>query len=80
MTKRIIDGVVDLTKVPGESEKEYFLKVANNKDAILVKMSDLRHNTKLERIKGMTEKDVKRIVKYNKMYYALEKELKKYAA
>lgn len=38
--------------------------------------ADLRHNTDIRRLKGVTEKDIKRIEKYHKMYLEIEKKLK----
>jgi len=35
-------------------------------------MADLRHNSDIRRLKGVTEKDIKRIEKYNKMYDVLK--------
>lgn len=71
-SERVIEGIRCLTKVPGESEEEYLAKVMSNKDAIIVKLADLRHNSDIRRLKGVTEKDIKRIEKYHKMYLALK--------
>jgi len=72
MTERIIEGVRALTKIPGETTDEYKAKIKSSKDAILVKMADLRHNSDIRRLKGVTEKDVKRIEKYHKFYLELK--------
>jgi (p)ppGpp synthase/HD superfamily hydrolase len=69
---RVIDGIRCLTKVPGESPEEYLAKVMSNHDAILVKLADLRHNSDIRRLKGVTDKDIKRIEKYHKMYLVLK--------
>jgi (p)ppGpp synthase/HD superfamily hydrolase len=71
-SERVIEGIRCLTKVPGETEEEYLAKVMSNKDAILVKLADLRHNSDIRRLKGVTEKDIKRIEKYHRMYMALK--------
>jgi hypothetical protein len=42
-----------------------------NEDAMRVKMSDLRHNTDIRRLKGVTEKDIARLAKYNQFYLEL---------
>jgi len=47
-------------------------KVMSNPDAIRVKLADLRHNSDIRRLKGVTEKDIKRIEKYHKMYLILK--------
>ena len=69
---RVIEGIRCLTKVPGETEEEYLTKVMSNPDAIRVKLADLRHNSDIRRLKGVTEKDVRRIEKYHRMYMALK--------
>jgi (p)ppGpp synthase/HD superfamily hydrolase len=72
MTDRIIEGIRCMTKVPGETIDEYKAKVKSNKDAILVKMCDLRHNSDIRRLKGVTEKDIKRVEKYHQFYMELK--------
>lgn len=73
MSQRVIDGVKALTKERGESYEEYQQKVFANKDAIRVKMADLRHNMDIRRLKGIsTEKDVQRLVRYGKFYQDLK--------
>lgn len=63
-SERVIDGVRALTKVPGESYDEYLARVSANRDAVLVKLADLTHNTDIRRLKGATEKDIQRTAKY----------------
>jgi guanosine-3',5'-bis(diphosphate) 3'-pyrophosphohydrolase len=70
-TERIIDGIKSLTKVPGESYDEYKAKVKANPDAVSVKMADLKHNTRIERLKGVTAKDMARMEKYFIFYIEL---------
>jgi (p)ppGpp synthase/HD superfamily hydrolase len=67
-TDRIVDGIKALTKVPGETYDEYKEKVFANEDAMRVKMADLRHNTDIRRLKGVTEKDIRRMAKYHAFY------------
>ena len=50
--------------------------IATNLDAVLVKMEDLRDNSDITRLKGVTEKDLKRTEKYHKSFIRL-KEAKK---
>lgn len=71
-TERIIQGIAALTKNPGESYDEYKLRVKDNPDAIKVKMADLRHNTDVRRLKGVTEKDIARMEKYHRFYLELQ--------
>ena len=67
-TERVIQGIRDLTKLRGETYDEYKLRVMSNEDAMRVKMADLRHNTDIRRLKGVTEKDLVRIEKYHRFY------------
>lgn len=67
-TERIIFAVHALTKQPGQSYDQYKHEVMANKDAMRVKMADLRHNTDIRRLKGVTQKDVDRMAKYNQFY------------
>lgn len=71
-SERVIEGIRCLTKVPGESHEEYLEKVKSNKDAIRVKLCDLRHNSDIRRLKGITPKDIARIEKYHQMYLELK--------
>jgi guanosine-3',5'-bis(diphosphate) 3'-pyrophosphohydrolase len=71
-TERIIDGIRAMTKVPGETNDEYMVRIKANPDAIRCKLADLRHNSDIRRLKGVTEKDVKRIAKYHSMYLELK--------
>ena len=73
ITERVIDGIASLTKIPGETYDEYKIRVMANPDAILVKMADLRHNTDIRRLKGITEKDIARMTKYHTFYMELKK-------
>jgi guanosine-3',5'-bis(diphosphate) 3'-pyrophosphohydrolase len=67
-TVRVINAVRVLTKVPGESYDQYKQRVLASEDAMLVKMADLRHNTDIRRLKGITQKDIDRMAKYNQFY------------
>jgi (p)ppGpp synthase/HD superfamily hydrolase len=71
MTERIIAGISALTKQPGETYDEYKQNVFANRDAMLVKLCDLRHNTDIRRLKGVTDKDIERIAKYQRFYMEL---------
>lgn len=76
MTQRIIDGVSALTKRPGEAAAEYFARIVANSDAIKVKLADLRHNSDIRRLKGITDNDVARMKKYHAMYLELKDSLR----
>lgn len=68
---RVVNGILCLTKVNGESYSDYKEKVKSNPDAVLVKIADLTHNTDVSRIKGVTQKDMDRTLKYYKFYLEL---------
>lgn len=70
MSDRVIDGVRPLTKMPGQTYEEYQSGVVANKDAVAVKKEDLRTNSDLRRLKGVTDKDIARAAKYM-LFYAL---------
>jgi (p)ppGpp synthase/HD superfamily hydrolase len=71
-TDRVIEGIRCLTKMPGESYDDYKQRVKENRDAVKVKMCDLRHNTDLRRLKGVTEKDMARMEKYHRFFMELK--------
>lgn len=75
MSERVISGIRSLTKVPGETYEEYKEKVFSNMDAMLVKKCDLRHNSDLRRLKGVTPKDIARMAKYQQFYVEIESKL-----
>lgn len=77
-SERVIAGVRALTKVKGQTHEEYLAGILANLDAIIVKMADLRHNSDIRRLKGVTEKDVKRVVKYHNMWVMLKDALEKW--
>jgi (p)ppGpp synthase/HD superfamily hydrolase len=72
MTPRVILGITNLTKMPGESYNSYKTKVLASKDAREVKKADLKHNSDIRRLKGVTEKDFKRMAKYMLFYSEIE--------
>lgn len=75
ITERIIEGIRVLTKIPGETHDEYKERVFSNTDAMRVKMADLRHNTDIRRLKGVTEKDIARMAKYHLFYVEIQSKL-----
>lgn len=75
MSARVIEGIRALTKMRGESYLEYKQRVLQNRDAMLVKLCDLRHNTDIRRLKGITDKDVARIAKYHEFWVEIQRAL-----
>ena len=72
MSLRVIEGVQALTKQKGFDYETYKQQVLKNRDAMQVKMADLRHNTDIRRLKGVSEKDIKRMAKYHEFYIQLK--------
>ena len=69
---RVVAGVEHLTHDSKIPYKDYIRTLAQYKDARHVKMADLRHNSKITRIKGLTDRDLKRIEKYHWSYMYLK--------
>ena len=74
-TERVINGVKALTKQPGQTYDEYKEVVFANEDAMRVKLCDLRHNTDIRRLKGVTQKDIERMAKYNQFFMEIQARL-----
>ena len=72
ISERVLEGIRVLTKLPGQTAYEYLAAVTSNKDAVLVKMADLRHNMDVRRLKGVRPKDMERLARYADMYHVLE--------
>ena len=75
MSDRVIKGITALTKLPGQTLDEYKVGVFANEDAMRVKLADLRHNSDIRRLKGITEKDLERMKKYHQFYIELKERL-----
>jgi (p)ppGpp synthase/HD superfamily hydrolase len=72
---RVVDGILNLTKRKGQSYDDYKHQVMSSRDAMLVKLCDLRHNSDIRRLKGVTDKDVARVVKYHTFYLEIKEKL-----
>ena len=75
ISERVIAGIRSLTKQPGQTYAEYKESVFANPDAMQVKMADLRHNTDIRRLKGLKEKDIERMVRYQQFYMEIKQRL-----
>ena len=53
---RIAIGILYLTKNPMRTYDQYIENLKGNRDAVLVKIADLRHNSDITRLKGVTQK------------------------
>lgn len=72
ISERVIQGIRAMTKQPGQTLDEYKEQVFASKDAMRVKLCDLRHNTDIRRLKGVTEKDIARMAKYHQFYLEIQ--------
>jgi len=57
-----------LTHKDGEDYDSYIERVSTNPSAVKIKLADLRHNSDIMRLKGLTKKDFNRLAKYAKAY------------
>lgn len=72
-SQRICMALLILTHDPADSYEDYIKKVATNPDTIKVKKADLKDNSDITRLKGLTKKDFDRMEKYHKAYVYLSK-------
>jgi (p)ppGpp synthase/HD superfamily hydrolase len=71
-SERVVKAILCLTKFEGEDEAQYREAVKANPDAVRVKIEDLRHNSDIRRLKGITSKDIVRMIKYHEFYLELK--------
>ena len=70
-SERIVNAVACLTHDPNVSYDDYIKIISTNKDARLVKLADLRHNSDITRLKGLKKSDHERLEKYCRSYVYL---------
>lgn len=82
-SKEIVDVVLILTKKKGEYYPDYIDRIINSNNimACNVKLSDLKHNMDLKRIKNPTVNDMERVTKrympaYNRILEKIEGSVK----
>ena len=73
---RVISALKLLTHYKGQSYEEYIDAMAGNIDALKVKREDLRDNSDITRLKGVSEKDIKRMEKYQRAYLKVTEYIK----
>lgn len=71
---RVISAVNTLTH-RCETYDQYIKAISYNKDAVKVKLADLRHNSDITRLKGLRKKDFDRLEKYHRAYEYLRSEV-----
>ena len=67
-SSRVLQGLSLLTHDHSIPYDDYIRAIGTSKDATLVKLADLRHNTDILRMKGLREKDFKRLEKYHRSF------------
>jgi len=75
MSARVVDAVRALTKQRGQTYAEYKTAVFSNVDAMRVKLADLRHNTDIRRLKGVSDRDRERNVRYHEFAFEIQQRL-----
>lgn len=70
---KVIRGVASLTHPKNTEYQVYIKSIAFNSDAVEVKKADLRDNSDILRLKGLTRKDFDRLEKYHIAYTYLSK-------
>ncbi len=73
--EKILAAVDAITQRNGESKTAYISRVKKNHLAMRVKLNDLEDNMDIRRLPKITERDVKRLKKYLKIYNQLLKEI-----
>lgn len=72
ISEEVIAAIKVLTKVPGQTYDDYKAGFKSNRIARIVKKADLRHNSDIRRLKGISQKDIDRTVKYWEFFLELE--------
>nr|WP_248628950.1 HD domain-containing protein [Enterococcus cecorum] len=74
LPEEVVQAVGILTKKRNEKYEEYILRVKQNPLARQVKLADLKHNSDLSRLANVTDRDRKRVAKYQKAIAYLSEE------
>ena len=69
--REVIDALRLLTHDEEVPYFDYVKAIRSNEIAKAVKLADLQHNSNLDRLETVTEKDLKRVEKYKKAYRIL---------
>lgn len=75
LSKKFPREVIDALRLLTHDEEvpyfDYVKAIRSNEIAKAVKLADLQHNSNLDRLETVTEKDLKRFEKYKKAYHIL---------
>ena len=74
LPEEVVQAVGILTKKRNENYEEYILRVKQNPLARQVKLADLQHNSDLSRLANVTDRDRKRVEKYQQAIAYLSEE------
>jgi len=74
-SERVVTGVWLLSNIENIPYEEYIERMLDNEDAMRIKLADLRHNTDVRRLKGLTQKDFERMEKYHTAYKKIKGKL-----
>lgn len=74
LPEEVVQAVGIITKKRNENYEEYILRVKQNPLARQVKLADLKHNSDLSRLANVTDRDRKRVAKYQKAISFLSEE------
>lgn len=70
-SSRVVAAIGCLTKDKGETFDDYRAKIKTNRDAVEVKLAELRHNTDMTRLGEITQRDFDRVKSYEMFYQEL---------
>lgn len=76
-SKRVVSALKLLTHKQEDSYEDYIGKICTSLDAIEVKLADITDNSLITRLKGINEKDFKRMQKYMIAYTCLQEAKRK---
>ena len=71
-SQRVVNALSLLNHQAEVDYDTYIRAIGTNLDATLAKLADLRHNSDITRMKGLTEKDFERMQKYQKAFDYLD--------
>lgn len=72
-SQRVLKAVDLLTHEKHIPYDNYIRQLSYNKDAVVVKLADLKDNSDITRLKGLTKSDFDRMEKYHKAFTYLSK-------
>ncbi len=72
-SERVVKALDLLTHRKGVSYDDYIKAISLNPDATRVKLADLKDNSDITRLKGLTKKDFDKMEKYHRSYIYLSK-------